>query len=209
VYVGTGSVFIEDTVTHLDAELTVTDGVLYVNGVAAIQIGDITLTDTGIEFADGTVQTTAATPGNVNGAGATQSVSQTFPNGPYTPVTYDTGVFSQSSPGLAPLWAVGANTRMTAPVAGLYVVTASLMVNPPGAAEFCGFFLRVNENDATDCAFTGLVANTSDIFALSTSAVLQLNAGDYVEACVYNDTGGNVTSFTSNRCSQFSAALLT
>jgi hypothetical protein len=82
------------------------------------------------------------------------------------------------------------------------------MINPPTQSEFCGLFLRINGNDATDCAFTGIVASTADIFALSTSAILSLNAGDYVEAVIYNDTGGNVTSFTSNNCSQFSMASL-
>jgi hypothetical protein len=163
-----------------------------------------------INFSDGTVQSTAAISENVNAAGAIQKVSQTFPNSQtYTAITYDTLNFSQQSSGNAPLWATGSNTKMTAPQAGIYVVTASLMVNPPTESEFAGLFLRINGDDTTDTAFTGFVATTTDIFALSTSAVLMLNAGDYVEAVIYNDTGENITSFISNNCSQFSAALLT
>src|ERR1700677_2392709 len=106
------------------------------------------------------------------------------------------------------MWATAYNTRLTAPVTGIYDISASLMINPPTKVEFCGFFIRINGNNATNCAFTGIVASTSDIFALSTSVLLALNAGDYVEAVIYNDTGGNVTSFTSNHCSQFSMASL-
>jgi hypothetical protein len=75
VYVGTGSVFIEDTVTHLDAELTVTNGVLFVDGVAAIQIGDITLTDQGITFSDGTDQTSGVQSGVAVCTGPSSSVT--------------------------------------------------------------------------------------------------------------------------------------
>jgi hypothetical protein len=173
--------------------------------------GDSVQTNTlGVLFTDGTYQSTAATPSNVNASGAVQRVSQTFPNSQtYTAITYDTELFSQQSPGNSSIWSAANNTRMTAPVAGIYIVTASLMINPPTQSEFAGLFLRTNGNDATDCAFTGFVASTADIFALSTSALVALNAGDYVEAVIYNDTGENITSFTSNNCSQFSAALLT
>jgi hypothetical protein len=162
-----------------------------------------------LNFSDGTVQDTAATSTNVNAAGAVQKVSQTIPNSQtYTAITYDTLNFSQQSPGNASMWATGNNTRMTAPQAGIYVITASLMINAPTESEFAGLFIRINGNVATDCAFTGFVASTVDIFALSTSVILQLNAGDYVEAVIYNDTGENITTFVSNNCSQFSAALL-
>jgi hypothetical protein len=176
--------------------------------------GDSVVTNTeAVLFSDGTEQFTAYLgPTNVNAAGANQKVSQTFPSYPtdegYTAITYDTLNFTQSSPGNPSMWATGNNTRMTAPVTGIYDISASLMINPPTQTEFCGLFIRINGNDSTDCAFTGIVASTADIFALSTSVLLSLNAGDYVEAVIYNDTGGNVTSFTSNNCSQFSMALL-
>lgn len=171
--------------------------------------GDSVVTNTlGIQFTDGSYQATAAVPLNVNAAGAVQGISQTFGNGGYTAITYDTSNFSQQSPGKAAMWVTSKNTEMTAPVAGIYSISASLMINPPTQTEFCGLFIRINGNNATNCAFTGIVASTADIFALSTSVLLSLNAGDYVEAVIYNDTGGNVTSFVSNHCSQFSMALL-
>lgn len=176
--------------------------------------GDSVVTNTdAILFTDGTEQFTAAVSSNVNAAGAVQKVSQTFASYPtdegYTAITYDTGTFSQQSPSYSAMWVSNNNTRMTAPVKGIYDISASLMINPPTQTEFCGLFIRINGDDSTDCAFTGIVASTADIFALSTSVLLALNAGDYVEAVIYNDTGGNVTSFTSNNCSQFSMALLT
>lgn len=58
LHLGPGTLFITDTVTGLDAELTVTNGVLLVNGVSLLSVA-------GIKFADNTIQTTAFNPTNV------------------------------------------------------------------------------------------------------------------------------------------------
>jgi hypothetical protein len=91
LHVGPDSIFIEDSVLGTDAEITVADGALLINGVAKIEIGNMQMTTTGIslldadsganlivgettntgymeidmvgiKFKDGTLQTTAAIP---------------------------------------------------------------------------------------------------------------------------------------------------
>jgi hypothetical protein len=55
LYLGEGTLYITDTVTGLDAALTVTNGTLFVNGVSLMSVA-------GLEFADNTTQTTAFDP---------------------------------------------------------------------------------------------------------------------------------------------------
>jgi hypothetical protein len=91
IHIGPDSIFIEDSVLGTDAEITVADGALLINGVAKIEIGNMQMTTTGIslldadsganlivgettntgymeidmvgiKFKDGTLQTTAAIP---------------------------------------------------------------------------------------------------------------------------------------------------
>jgi hypothetical protein len=91
LHVGPDSIFIEDSVLGTDAEITVADGALLINGVAKIEVGNMQMTTAGIslldadsganlivgettntgymeidmvgiKFKDGTLQTTAAIP---------------------------------------------------------------------------------------------------------------------------------------------------
>lgn len=55
LYLGEGTLYITDTVTGLDAAITVTNGTLFVNGVSLMSVA-------GLEFADNTIQTTAFNP---------------------------------------------------------------------------------------------------------------------------------------------------
>jgi hypothetical protein len=55
LYLGEGTLYITDTVTGLDAALTVTNGTLFVNGVSLMSVA-------GVKFSDNTIQTTAFDP---------------------------------------------------------------------------------------------------------------------------------------------------
>jgi hypothetical protein len=55
LYLGEGTLYITDTVTGLDAALTVSNGTLFVNGVSLMSVA-------GVKFADNTIQTTAFNP---------------------------------------------------------------------------------------------------------------------------------------------------
>lgn len=54
IYIGPDSIFIEDTTLGTDAELTVDNGVLLINGVAKIEIGNMQMTTTGISLVNPT-----------------------------------------------------------------------------------------------------------------------------------------------------------
>lgn len=55
LYLGPGTLYIQDTVTGLNAAITVTNGTLFVNGVSLMSVA-------GLKFADNTIQTTAFNP---------------------------------------------------------------------------------------------------------------------------------------------------
>ena len=54
LYLGPDSLYMEDTVLGTNAELTVADGVLYINGTQKIQIGNMQMTTGGIQHIPGT-----------------------------------------------------------------------------------------------------------------------------------------------------------
>ncbi len=54
IHIGPDSIFIEDSVLGTDAELTVSDGVLLINGVAKIEIGNMQMTTSGISLVNPT-----------------------------------------------------------------------------------------------------------------------------------------------------------
>jgi hypothetical protein len=53
LYLGPDSLFMEDNVLGTNAELTVSDGVLYINGTQRIQIGNMQMTTSGIQKIEG------------------------------------------------------------------------------------------------------------------------------------------------------------
>jgi hypothetical protein len=68
IHVGPDSLFIEDSTTGDDVEITVDDGVFFIDGIAQAQLPNIAVTN--LTFADDTVQTTAYT-GESADAGST------------------------------------------------------------------------------------------------------------------------------------------
>lgn len=54
IHIGPDSIFIEDSVLSTDAELTVADGVLLINGAQKIEIGNMQMTTTGISLVNPT-----------------------------------------------------------------------------------------------------------------------------------------------------------
>jgi hypothetical protein len=83
------------------------------------------------------------------------------------------------------------NTRITAALAGVYVVTASVRLYEPsnwGNSDF-GIFLRKNGTMKLNQAWLGKVATNATTFWLTASVVVSLAASDYVEVCVRQDNG--------------------
>lgn len=77
------------------------------------------------------------------------------------------------------------NTRLTAPVDGIYVVTAQISwpFDPDGYRQ-----LAVVKNGTTTVGFAG--AEPIDGFGLQVTTQVQLEAGEFVGAQVFQDSGG-------------------
>lgn len=118
LYLGPSSLFIEDTTLHTNAELTIDDGALLINGTAKIQIGNMQMTtegishipgktdqdlevgtlgatgntwirNYGIRFKDDTLQVTAAIP--MSYYGNADGVATLGPDGKVTPTQLPAG----------------------------------------------------------------------------------------------------------------------
>jgi len=63
-YVGTGSLYIQDITTRENAEITVDNGVLFVNGVSGLRVGNIQITSTGLTTAAPNQNITIGSPGD-------------------------------------------------------------------------------------------------------------------------------------------------
>jgi len=60
IHIGEGTIYITDSVTGAVAELTIADGVFFINGIAQAQLPNVKVTN--LTFNDNTVQTTAYIP---------------------------------------------------------------------------------------------------------------------------------------------------
>ena len=82
---GPGTLYIEDTVTHEQVGIGVTDGSLTIDGATRIQIGDMKVTTAGLTFPDDTEQTTAYIPPSDTSfvvTGGTTGTQPTFSGSP-------------------------------------------------------------------------------------------------------------------------------
>lgn len=101
-----------------------------------------------------------------------QSGAQSLPSGTaisYNSVTYETG---------ANIWDVANPTRLTAPVSGVYIVTADVAAESDSAGSRT---FRVNGTTAAHNANAPRFWTGSG----STTALIHMNAGDYVECVVF------------------------
>jgi hypothetical protein len=164
------------------------------SAVTGAKVKDATLTGakiadasvTGAKIADGAVGTSKF--GTVPGARVRHaSTAVTVPSAATAVLSYDTtdfnigGVFSAAQP-----------TRLTAPVAGRYLISASVRWNPHAngrrtlAVELNGTVAQiarsnVSANWATTASFSP---------EQTAETIYKLNAGDYVEVWAYQDSGG-------------------
>jgi hypothetical protein len=87
------------------------------------------------------------------------------------------------------------NTRMTAQVAGWYQIDATYAaaVNGTGGRQVV---IAKNGTQITTSLF-GVASSTLINLVLQTSALVQLNVGDYVEAQGWQSSGGNLNTVTT------------
>ena len=131
---------------------------------------------------------TAEFAGSIPAARVTRTVSQGIPNDESTTLNfnserYDTAGMHSNSSNLS---------RITAPVKGIYLVTAQARWN---SNVFGGRYLDLRKNGTTQLAQDGRNANTDhfNVPNLNLSTVTRFAADDYVEALVYQNSGGTLS----------------
>ena len=154
-------------------------------------------------FSDGTVQTTASNATNTNAAQAYQTTGQSIPNDTQTAVVFDTLSFSQSSPGIASMWDTAANTKLTAPVAGIYVIAASVFFEEGPTTGYAQLSILLNGSQYN--AVSTMLFASSALVGLSAAAVIKMNAGDYVQAMVYQSSGSSASLDTGSSTDQWTS----
>jgi hypothetical protein len=111
------------------------------------------------------------------------STTQSIPNDTLTTVAFNSEAFDTASLHST----TGANSRLTAPVTGIYSLTAAAnwFVNPTGSRV-----AQIWQNGATILVGDSVVPNQDDDHVLATLA--RLSAGDYVELRVAQTSGGSL-----------------
>ena len=140
-------------------------------------------------LADGAV--TPAKLGLVPAARVTNSTPQSAANVPtFTTLAFDTERFDTAA------LHTGSDTRLTAPIAGLYVVSAQISwdaASNVGARE-----LAINKNGSTIIARTVSAPSPSpNTTEQSITTLANLAAGDFVEVKLRQNSGGSLTVFTA------------
>jgi hypothetical protein len=118
---------------------------------------------------------------------ARQTAAQNIGSGAWTPVSYDTvdldtyGAHSASTP-----------SRFTAPLPGVYRVCGQCDI-APNANGFRSIRIQVN-GGAQVIAKVQIPAINGVDTALSTTADVFLNAGDYIEIALYQSSGATIAT---------------
>ena len=114
--------------------------------------------------------------------------NQSIPNATATAIEFDTVVTDPTG-----LWNSATPTRLTAPVAGQYLVTATAFWATAATGEA---LLRIQKNGVSPSGFYGV----SSIPMLagfdagnSVAVIVPMAAGDYVEASAFQNSGGAVS----------------
>jgi hypothetical protein len=119
-----------------------------------------------------------------------RSTVQSIPNATWTAVSFDTVSYDNGGQ-----WSVGVPTRLTCQQAGTYVISGhiALALVAGGAYRAVGIYLNGTIQIAlTDISNVTLVAAGQPLISVST--VVRLQAGDYIELKVYQDSGAALAS---------------
>jgi hypothetical protein len=190
----------------------VASGKVLDNNLQSIDVKDATLTGadiasntlTSLDLANGAV--TPAKVGSIPAARATISGqgSQSIPSGGvgFTALAFDDEDFDSGRPLGLHSPSVN-NTRLTAPISGIYQVEAGVSWDSNGTGTR-DLTLRVN-GSACCLARSIVPAAVGNITIQNVSDMLNLSSGDFVEALVRQDSGGNLGAGSQSIGSQFLA----
>lgn len=160
------------------------DGAVTSAKLASPSVATANLTDlnvTGAKLANATV--TYDKIGALPGARVYSSSAFSVPNATLTAVSFNTSRFNNSA-----TWAVGNPTRLTAAATGVYMITGHAHWASSAAGSYRHLTVRLNGSSritGQDRAGTVMPFRHSHV-----AAIYRLSAGDYVELCVQQDSGG-------------------
>lgn len=113
------------------------------------------------------------------------NASQTIGNGADTAVTWD-----QEHVDTDGMHSTSVNTsRITMATAGVYLVTAAVAWDINGTGYR---YLNIRHNGSQKIGMTDAPAAAGDYILQTASAIYSFSVGEYVEAVVYQNSGGNV-----------------
>ena len=139
------------------------------------------------ELADGAVGVAALAA--LPGARAYRSAPTTVPNGQIVEVPLTDAAYNQGG-----AWATNRPTRLTAPVAGVYLATASVVFEPNGSGLR---YLGIAPAGQPNSAYSGNVQLAANLegeqTSLSTSTIVKLEAGDSISMVVQQNSGRDLT----------------
>lgn len=149
--------------------------------------GDLTGSYPDPKVADGAIGTTKF--GAIPAARASNSTGESIPSGALTPLTYDTVSFNVGA-----LYSTSSTDRLTAPVAGKYLMIATARWDNNTAGRRLLFF-QLNGSNANQLARDSVSPNNSSTFGpeQNVETVYQLAAGDYVQVIAYQDSGSTLS----------------
>lgn len=135
------------------------------------------------------------------GARVYNSTAQSIPNATSTVVTFNSTYFDTDSMH-DPL---GANPgRLTATTKGKYIVTANIGFDANAVGTR---FVGIKLNNSTFVALQTWVGFTGDSNIVSVTATISMNVGDFVEAVVYQASGGSLATVVFNQATPVFSAI--
>lgn len=122
--------------------------------------------------------------GNTPAARAQRTTTQSIGTGSATAVSFGAADYNAGT-----MWAGGAPTRLTAPIGGVYTVTASVefAANATGNRQ-----VHIYQNGSERTRITVPSVGSGLATRVSHSDTLNMAASDYVECFVFQDSGGNL-----------------
>jgi len=178
---GTNTVFTDDIVNDQVYSLDVRNDTLGGGGLAAVDLRPNSVGQS--EVANGSLGT-GEFASSIPAARVTRSTAQSVANATTVFLSFDTERYDTASIHDN----VTNNSRLTAPVTGIYALSASILWEANATGNR---LLHLRKNGTTDLVFEADPAATvADGETVTT--VVRLAAGDYVQAGVSQDSGGSV-----------------
>lgn len=109
------------------------------------------------------------------------------PSGSYVPIPFNEAEFDTGG-----FWNVSQPTRFTIPVDGIYMIGGFVEWDSNNVNSRLLLIKKNGAASGTNLTFGNLTRNGASLFAqLTASTLVELNAGEYVELFVFQDSGGN------------------